>query len=173
MRPSATLALCLLLLPACGDNSLPTVFGQTARLAANVGPSPASGGATHTEGQFFAMAACADDIGFNIRFGGSRVLVRHVAGEDTTLSFRTQDFQGWKLPETTFDQTTVDYDVLGGAEMFNIKRDESGALQVRIHEGTLVFESLDGSHKVVARHTIRTVPGQGTMVDDWRCRIIG
>ena len=99
--------------------------------------------------------------------------MRHVHGADTTLAFRTQQFQGWRLPETTFNQSTVDFHVLGGAEMFNIKRDESGALEVRIHEGTLVFAALDGSYKVVARHIIRIVPGQGQMANEWRCRIIG
>lgn len=132
-----------------------------------------SGAATHTENTFFTTAACAADIGFSIRFGGPRVVVRHVAGTDTTLSFRTQEFQGWRLPESSFTQATVDFDVQGGAEMFNIKRDASGALEVRIHEGTLVFAALDGSFKVVARHIIRIVPGQGPTVNEWRCRIVG
>ena len=132
-----------------------------------------SAGATHTEGTFFATAACAADLGFNIRFGGSRELVRHISGTDTTLSFRTQEFQGWQLPETTFDQSTVDYAVLGGAEMFNIKRESDGTLDVRIHEGTLVFSSLTSDQKIVARHVIRTVPGAGTMVNQWTCRLTG
>ncbi len=161
---SRTIPVLLLLLSACGEATRPVAGPSDAPLAAR---------ATHTADTFFATAACAADIGFDIRFGGPRVLVRHVAGTDTTLSFRTQEFQGWRLPETTFNQSTVDFTVLGAAEIFNIKRDESGALQVRIHEGTLVFEALDGSYKVVARHIIRFVPGQGLMANEWRCRIVG
>ena len=160
----------LLLLAGCADHpAAPSPVPSSP-----VPSSPVrSAGATHTNDTFFATAACQADIGYNIRFGGPRVLVRHVAGTDTTLSFRTQEFQGWRLPETTFTQATVDFEVLGGAEMFNIKRDDAGALHVRIHEGTLVFAALDGSAKVVARHIIRVNPGRGAMVNEWRCRVVG
>lgn len=161
----ATLAFPLLVLTACADASAPTALAP--------GEPSFSTAATHVEGPFFAVAACQADIGYGIRFGGPRVLVRHVAGPDTTLSFRTQDFQGWQLPETTFDQTTVDFAVLGGAEMFNIKRETDGTLQVRIHEGTLVFASLTGDYKVIARHVIRTVPGQSVATNRWNCRLGG
>ncbi len=165
-RTAFSAALALLVLTGCA--------GDRATAPSPTSQAPAfSAGATHTEDTFFATAACAGDIGFNIRFGGPRVLVRHVAGTDTTLSFRTQEFQGWRLPETTLTQATVDFSVLGGAEMFNIKRDDDGTLKVRIHEGTLVFAALDGSFKVVARHIIRVVPGRGAVVNEWRCRIVG
>jgi hypothetical protein len=165
IRTIAPLApLALTVLAACQDAAPPT--------SADAGPSLLAA-ATHVEDVFFATAACQADIGFDIRFGGPRVLVRHVSGTDTTLSFRTQDFQGWRLPETTFDGTTVDYAVLGGAEMFNIKRADDGTLVVRIHEGTLVFESFAGSERIIARHVIRTVPGQGPVVNGWSCRRIG
>ena len=129
--------------------------------------------ATHVEDSFFAVAQCMSDLGFEIRFGGPRVMVRHVSGTDTTLSFRTQQFQGWRLPETTFNQTTVDYAVLGGAEMFNIKRADDGTLHVRIHEGTLIFQSLTTGEKIVARHVIRVLPKQGTVENTWHCRAVG
>jgi hypothetical protein len=129
--------------------------------------------ATHVEDTFFSTATCTADLGYDIRFGGPRSLVRHVSGTDTTLAFRTQEFQGWRLPETTFDQTTVDYAVLGGAEMFNIKRADDGTLQVRIHEGTLVFESTSTGEKIVARHVIRVLPSQGEVLNEWQCRSVG
>ncbi|MBA2291034.1 MAG: hypothetical protein H0W15_01115 [Gemmatimonadales bacterium] len=157
--------LAILVLTACADVSPPT--------APAIGAPSFSGGATHVAGSFFAVAACQADIGYNIRFGGPRVLVRHVAGTDTTLSFGTQELEGWRLPETTFDQTTVDFTVLGGAEIFNIKRDADGTLQVRIHQGTLVFRSLTGNFTVIARHVIRIVPGQDAPVNQWNCRLGG
>jgi hypothetical protein len=158
-------ALALLIFTACTDVAPPTAPVE--------GPVSLSSGATHLEDTFFAVAACLADIGYDIRFGGPRVLVRHVAGTDTTLSFRTQAFEGWQLPEVTFDQTTVDFSVLGGAEMFNIKRATDGTLEVRIHEGTLVFVSLADGSKVIARHVIKVVPGQSVPVSQWICRLVG
>lgn len=128
-------------------------------------------GATITEGDFFATAACSADIGFDIHFGGHRVLVRHVSGNDETFSFRTQDFRGWRMPETTFNDETVDFDVVGGAEMFNIKRNEDDSFHVRIHQGTLVFQALEGDDRVLARHVIRHNPGHGEMVSEWSCKL--
>lgn len=155
----------LLVTAACADVTPPTATAPGAPLLASA--------AGHFEGPFFAVATCQADIGYAIRFGGPRVMVRHVSGTDTTLSFRTQEFQGWQLPETTFDQTTVDFDVLGGAEMFNIKREADGTLEVRIHEGTLVFRSLAGGFRVIARHVIRTVPGQSGTINQWNCAAVG
>ena len=164
LRPLLPAALALVALAGCAAD----------RGTAPVSTAPVfSGGATHTTDTFFATAACQADIGYNIRFGGPRELVRHVSGTDTTLSFRTQAFQGWRLPETAFTQATVDFEVLGGAEMFNIKRDDAGALHVRIHEGTLVFAALDGSAKVVARHIIRDLPGDAPVISTWDCRRTG
>ena len=155
----------LILLPACAADS-------------GTAPAPARpvevvlSPATHTDDTFFATAACAADIGYNIRVGGPRTLVRHVSGNDETFSFGTQAFQGW-IGAPPYTQADVDFEVQGGAEMFNIKRDESGAFRIRIHEGTLVFAAVDGSFKVVARHVIRLVPGQETAVNTWQCRITG
>lgn len=165
-RRLATLPLALLALLACTD----VTGGPT---GPRVGGQAPHASATHVSDVFFATAACRADLGYDIRFGGSRELVRHVAGTDTTLSFRTQAFDGWRLPETVFTAATRDYVVLGGAEMFNIKRADDGTLEVRIHEGTLVFQSLTTGEKIVARHVIRTQPGQGTMVNGWSCREVG
>ena len=171
MRSLAALASSLVVLAACGDATDPT---STATVSAARGDlSAASGSATHKDDTFFATAMCASDIGYNIYFGGSRTLVEHISRTGITRSFGTQDFQGWRLPDATRDQTTVDYEVLGGAEMFNIKFDENGVPVTRIHEGTLVFAALDGSHKVIARHVIRNTPGGAPSVNRWECRIVG
>jgi hypothetical protein len=66
------------------------------------------------------------------------------------------------------------YEVLGGAEMFNRKPDENGTMQIRIHEGTLVFSALDGTHKIIARHVIMNLPSAGAEpVSEWRCHRVG
>lgn len=163
-RLGATALLALASLAACGDAVSPAL--ETIQSASVLN-------ATRIEDTFFATAACQADLGYNIRFGGPRTLVRSVDGTDTTISFGTQAFQGWQLPEATFDQSTVDYAVLGGAEIFNIKRADDGTLDVRIHEGTLVFRSLTTGEKIVARHIIRFNPGQGEMVNTWSCREVG
>ncbi len=164
MRARTVLPIGIVVLTACTD--LPP-----ATAPAHEAPSFSSG-ASHVEDTFFATAMCAPAIGYNIRFGGPRVLVRHVTGtRDTTFMFRTHAFQGWRLPETVFDGTTVDFSVRGGAEMFNIKRAEDGTLEVRIHEGTLIFQSISGDDMVIARHVIRTVPGQSVTMNQWNCRL--
>lgn len=173
MRTSA-LVFPLVLLAACGDVTRPAP-GATDRPLAVPVAATASAGATHTEGLFFARAACANDIGYDIHFGGPRVLVEHVSPKGITRSFGTQDFRGWLVPVTAanYQQLTPTFEVLGGAEMFNIKPDENGVLQTRIHQGTLVFAAMDGSYKVIARHIIRNVPGQSTGVNTWQCRLVG
>ena len=170
MLRTAVPALALLVLAGCAGD--PT----TAPSPASAIRSPVtSQGATHTPGLFFARAACTADIGFDIWFGGPRVLVEHASAKSITRSFRVQEFQGWltAVNASNYQQVAPAFEVLGGAEMFNIKPDENGVLQVRIHEGTLVFAALDGSYNVVARHIIRTLPSQGPVVNEWRCRVVG
>ena len=173
-RPAAPL-LALVLAAACTTESpsAPSFRPGDEVHARRV--SGAGGPAEHVVDSFFATAACGGSIG-SIRFGGPRVMVRKVAGNDTTLSFRVQEFQGWQMPETVFNQSTVDYTVLGGAEMFNIKREGDGYMapvQVRIHNGTLVFQSLTDGSKIVARHIIRDLPGDQPVLNTWECRRTG
>lgn len=167
------LVLSILSVAACSEVTQPAI-GPDRSLVAPRAVST-SGGATHTEGLFFARAACASDIGFDIYFGGPRVLVQHVSPRSITRSFGTQEFRGWLTPVTAanYQQVAPTFEVLGGAEMFNLKPDENGVLQTRVHEGTLVFSALDGSYRVIARHIIRNVPGQSTGVSTWECRIVG
>ena len=132
--------------------------------------------ATHTDDLFFATAACTDDIGFAIRFGGPRTVVEHSSPTTRTTSFGTQEFQGWlrmDVDATNYQSIPADYEVLGGAEMFNRKPDENGVLQVRIHRGTLVFSSLTDGTKIIARHIITNVPGRDETINTWECRIVG
>ena len=169
MRRILPLAVLSLTLAACGDNSGPTAAAEPAALFA--------GAPVITTGPFFPTAECMDDIGFNIRFGGERVLMTHTTTDKKgrthqTMHFRVQDFMGWRLPETTFTNATVDYDVQGGAEMFAIQRDANGSITVRIHQGNLVFVDLVTGQRVIAHHTIREVPGQDP-VSFWSCRLVG
>ena len=132
--------------------------------------------ATHTDDLFFATADCTADIGFPIRFGGPRTVVEHSTATTRTTSFGTQDFQGWLRTDVNaanYQSIPADYEVLGGAEMFNRKPDENGVLQVRIHRGTLVFSSLTDGTKIVARHIITAVPGREETINTWECRIVG
>ena len=159
---------------ACNDVTQPTTPSARSALSPNE-PAFASSTVTRTTAPFIARATCTADIGFDIWFGGMRELRDHTSSKSRSQSFITKDFQGWLTPVTTATYQSVApfFEVLGGAEMFNWKPDETGTLRVRIHEGTLVFAALDGSYKVVARHVIRDDPGQTTTISQWNCRIVG
>jgi hypothetical protein len=175
MRLSAVpVVAALLVLAACAESPSAPLAPTDAPLARVSGGSLTE----HVTDQFFATATCGGDIG-SIRFGGTRVMVRRVVGNDTTLSFRVQDFVGWRFigpVQSLYANEPVLYDVLGGAEMFNIKREgdaPNAPITVKIHNGTLVFVSrLDGS-KIVARHIIRDLPGTATPLNTWECRRTG
>ena len=174
MRKRSALPALFAVATACSDVTQPGTPSVRGALSPNE-PAFASSTVTRTTAPFIARATCTADIGFDIWFGGMRELREHTSSTSRSQSFITKDFQGWLTPVTTSTYQSVApfFDVLGGAEMFNWKPDESGVLRVRIHEGTLVFSALDGSHKVVARHVIRDVPGQTTTISQWNCRIVG
>lgn len=70
--------------------------------------------------------------------------------------------------------TGTEYDVQGGAEMFNIHFGEGGSAtpagsEIYIHRGTLVFVERETGRRVVARHIITKVPGQGLKENAWDC----
>lgn len=70
--------------------------------------------------------------------------------------------------------TGSEYDVQGGAEMFNIHFAEGGAAtpvgsEIFIHRGTLVFVEKETGRRVVARHIITRVAGQGIKDNRWDC----
>ena len=174
MRKRSALPALLASIIACGDVSQTTSPSSRA-LPTPDEPALASSPVTRTTAPFIARATCTADIGFDIWFGGMRVLREHTSSTSRTQSFLTKEFHGWLSAVTTsnYQSVTPFFEVLGGAEMFNWKPDENGILRVRIHEGTLVFAALDGSYKVVARHVIRDVPGQTETISEWNCRIVG
>lgn len=170
MQRTLSLAAIAVSAVACGDTPAPTGLIQPDAPLFSTAP-------TVTSAPFYAVAQCSADIDFDILFGGERVLLSHVTTDatgkkHTTLQFRTQDFMGWRMPETNPPTSGPDFDVQGGAEMFAIQTDAEGNTTVRIHQGNLVFESLSGDTRVVAHHTIREVPGQDP-VNFWSCRISG
>lgn len=171
MRHILALAVLSLVLAGCGETPAPT------ELAEPVSPALLSGAPRITTGPFFAVAACQADIGFNILFGGERVLMTHTTTDKkgkthTTEHFRVQDFKGWRILVPVPPQTPPDFDVQGGAEMFSTHRDPSGNIMVRIHQGNLVFRDRTTGERVIAHHTIRIVPGQDP-VSFWSCRRVG
>ncbi len=170
MQRILPLAVLSLMLTSCGEAPSPTAVAESTPLF--------SGAPTVTTAPFFATAMCATDIGFNIRFGGDRVLMTHTTMDKQgrthqTMHFQVKDFMGWRLPETTFTAATADYRVQGGAEMFSTHRQSpGGAIILQIHQGNLVFVDLVTGQRVIAHHTIRNVPGQETQ-NFWSCRLVG
>ena len=182
MRQLALRALPMLLLAACGEVTQPSADAGTGpTVAAKRAAGAASGGATHTTDEFIASATCGGTIG-TIWFGGERPLVEHRSAHSHMTAFRTQAFSGWRTAVTAsrthptlpyYGTVAPAYEVLGGAEMFNRKLDDAGVMQIRIHQGTLVFAALDGSHKIIARHVIMNLPSEGSEpVNEWRCRLV-
>lgn len=143
--------------------------------------TPARATVTHFQTTFTATALCGAPIG-DIRFSGIVEGVDHTTvdarGEThRTRAFRVKGVSGWLLPETVFDQTTVDFVVIGGAEMLSWNTQVGqvpGVAAKSIHAGTLVFSPITGGAKVVAHHSIRYVEnGQGEIVlnfSAWSCQ---
>jgi len=70
--------------------------------------------------------------------------------------------------------TGTHYVVQGGSEMFNIIYSAGGSATLAgsdlfIHRGTLVFVEVTSGKKVVAKHKITKVPGQGIKDNSWDC----
>lgn len=170
MQRIVPLAVLSLMLTGCDKTPGPTAVADGTPLF--------SGAPTVTTAPFFAVAQCAADIGFDIRFGGQRVLMTHTTTDKQgrthqTMHFRVQDFMGWRMPEPNPPVTAPDFAVQGGAEMFSTHRESPGGpIIVQIHQGNLVFVDLVTGQRVVAHHTIRNVPGQETQ-NFWSCRLVG
>ena len=142
--------------------------------------STSDNGMTVTEIIFTATARIAYCYGEDIRFTGiieNRVKKSvNVNGEVHFIRhFTVKGMTGVGLTTGTV------YDVVGGAEMFNIKDavfnangslNLSGSLSesdIVIHRGTLVFVSRTDGTRVVARHDIQKVPGAGILQNRWLC----
>lgn len=142
--------------------------------------SASDNGITVTEITFTATAMIAYCYGENIRFTGiieNRVKKSVNANGEVHFirHFTVKGMTGVGLTTGTI------YDVVGGAEMFNIKDavfnangslNLSGSLSesdIVIHRGTLVFVSRTDGSRVVARHDIQKVPGAGILQNRWLC----
>jgi hypothetical protein len=169
---------------SCHDGILEEVSQPRLVAQASLGNSrvtSASSSTAITEITFTATAAVAYCYGEDIRFSGTiqnRVTKTSDAKGEVhyTRSFATKDMTAVGVT------TNTEFDVLGGAEMFAVKDpvlSATGTLNVAgslsesdilIHEGTLVFQSLEDGSKLVARHIIRKVPGQDVPVSKWECQ---
>lgn len=139
-----------------------------------------SSGAEIEEIQFSAIAMISECHGENIAFSG---IIQNRVSKTTdangqvhySRSFSTRGLTGIGMT------TGTEYDVIGGAEMFAIKKpvfntqgmlDISGSLaesDILIHQGTLVFQSREDGSRVIARHIIRKIPGKDEFVNTWEC----
>lgn len=116
--------------------------------------------------------------GENIEFSGeianlTKTTVDKQGNIHYTRVFRAKNLKGKGKIGDTYTGTT--YLVQGGAEMFSIHSDEGDGLtldesRIYIHSGTLVFVNQEDGSRVVARHVIRKVPGQGIMENEWKCQ---
>jgi hypothetical protein len=133
-----------------------------------------------TEITFTAIAMIAYCHGEDIRFTGTienKVKTTISAGGEVHY---TRQFTVKGMTGTGVTTGTV-YDVVGGAEMFSIKDpvfNANGTLNLGgslagsdlvIHRGTLVFVSRTDGSRVVARHDIQKIPGQGIKENRWLC----
>lgn len=184
---------CVVLWSACQkeavDTSRSRMDGQA--LASKNAAAAENGGMTTSTICFRAIAQIsACNVGEDILFFGE--IENHTK---TTISngrthvtrhFVVKDLQGrGVLPGGTLSAMTCnstftgtftgsEYDVQGGAEMFNIHFVEGGTAtpagsEVFIHRGTLVFVERETGRRVVARHIITRVPGQGVKDNRWDC----
>lgn len=166
-----------------------TIVAAIATLACDAGPMqpdrPDLPGATvHASGTavtlshfsvfFQATALCAPEIG-RIRFSGIIEGVDHTTVDGQGETHRTRQFRVKGLGGENLD-FPVFYNVIGGAEMltWHTQLGQTPGVPGRsFHAGTLVFDPIDGGHKVVAHHAIRFVENaEGELVIDfheWRC----
>ena len=147
--------------------------------------SATNAGSTMTEITFTATAMISYCWGENILFSG--IIENHVQttvtenGNHYSRHFTTKGMTAIGV-DAQGNPTGTMYNVIGGAEMFSIKdavfNPTTGALNLAgsltesdivIHRGTLVFENVETGEKVIARHDIQNVPGQGIKQNRWLC----
>ena len=146
--------------------------------------SVAGNGMTIMEIPFTATAQIAYCWGENIRITG--IIENHVKVTETdnnnhyTRTWTVKNLTG--VGVTTGGMLTgTQYVVTGGAEMFSIKDavlNPNGSLNlaasltesdVVIHRGQIMLENIATGDRVLARHDIQKVPGQGIAQNRWRC----
>lgn len=132
------------------------------------------GGNTHTvlESQSFsAVANVSGCLGYNIRFYGTvDFLINKVYDQNGTMSHFTRTWSIKGLEAEQVGMTSVKFDVVAGQEMFSVKDpvlNSAGAPvvgtsgDVFIHQGTVVLENRETHERIVLRHEILKIPGQG------------
>lgn len=153
---------------------------QHSASAQEVLASVQASGTSITEIKFSATAVIAYCYGENIMFTGTieNRVSKTTDAEGVTHYSRSFNTRGMTGVGTT---SGTQFDVLGGAEMFAIKDPvfTNGSLNLAaslsesdivIHQGTLVFKSRTDGSRVVARHTIRKVPGLDDAISKWECQ---
>ncbi len=134
------------------------------------------------------MAACTGTEW--IRFSGSIELKEHTTVDEdgkthVTRHFTVKDLSGVGVNiGATLSALTCagiltgtpagsTYDVLGGAEMFNIHFVEGGTATLPgsntfVHRGTLVFVNTSTDQRIIAKHAIRKINGV-VKENAWEC----
>lgn len=187
------IALCTIFWSACqkeaADSSSAGVDGQA--LASKNAAATENGGMTTSTICFRAIAqisACneGEDILFFGEIENHTKTTISNGQTHVTRHFVVKNLEGRGISpggslsamtcSSTFTGTYTgsEYDVQGGAEMFNIHFGEGGTATpagsaVYIHRGTLVFVERETGRRVVARHIITKVPGQGIKDNRWAC----
>lgn len=170
-RPAAIAAAGLIvLLPACERDPAQILSPEPP----SASTTAATTTTTHFSTLFQAVAMCGEEIG-RIRFSGLIEGVDHTTVDGSGETHRTRQFRVKGLSGLNLDYGT-EYRVIGGAEMltWNTQIGQVPGNPLKsIHAGTLVFDPIDGSDKVVAHHAIRFVENaEGEEVVDfhaWSC----
>ncbi|MBC6609041.1 hypothetical protein H8B13_19640 [Hymenobacter sp. BT188] len=180
MKPALTwftramLVVASLLATACRD-PLETIAPAAPTAPAMV-QNGSEQGATHESVFFSAIALIRECYGEDIAFSG---LIEQVVKSTVDKSGRVHYTRHFGVKGLTGVGRTSGllYDVVGGAEMFNVQDahfNPNGTIdlarsRIVVHQGTLVFVRQSDGSRVVARHIIRKVPGSDEVVNTWVC----
>lgn len=176
--PAWSLLLAIVFFSCKKESSLGTTASEPASRSA------AGNGMTIMEIPFTATARIAYCWGENIRISG--IIENHVKVTETGNN--NHYIRTWTVKNLTGVGITAagiltgtQYVVTGGAEMFSIKDavlNPNGSLNLNaslaesdvvIHRGQIMLENVATGDRVLARHDIQKVPGQGIMQDRWLC----
>ncbi len=121
---------------------------------------------------FSATANVTACLGYNIRFYGTvDFKINKVYDKDGNLIHFTRVWSIKGLEAERVGMTSVKFDVVAGQEMFSVKDpvlNSAGAPvlatsgDVFIHQGTIVLENRETHERLVIRHQILKIPGQGS-----------
>jgi hypothetical protein len=121
---------------------------------------------------FSATANVTACLGYNIRiYGTVDFKINKVYDKDGNLIHFTRVWSIKGLEAERVGMTSVKFDVVAGQEMFSVKDPVlnttgiapilSPTSEVFIHQGTIVLENRETHERLVIRHQIIQVPGQG------------